>query len=115
MSESPNYVFEVSTASKYGYHKAGHPVKDNVKDEDIKRWLKVGIIRRDDLQTDIETEGAAGITGTPLPEDFPGREELIEQGFVTVEQVSKLDQKSLIALSGIGDVTAKKIIKYLTK
>lgn len=51
--------------------------------------------------------------GTPLPEDFPGGEELRAEGFTTVEQVKALSVDELDAVRGIGPATAKAIQEAL--
>lgn len=46
--------------------------------------------------------------GTPLPDDFPGRDELLEEGLETVEAVRDFDDE-LETIYGIGKVTASHI------
>lgn len=48
-----------------------------------------------------------------LPPDFPSRQTLVKLG-VTLDEVKKLDSvEQLVALNGIGEASAKKIIEYL--
>lgn len=54
----------------------------------------------------------AAPAGTPLPEDFPGREALVTAGYTTVESVPN-DFDALFALDGIGKATAKSIVEAL--
>lgn len=46
-----------------------------------------------------------------LPKDFPGYEDLVEQGITTYSDAEEV--KDWVALDGIGDVTAEKIKKAL--
>lgn len=50
--------------------------------------------------------------GTPLPEDFPGRAALEAAGIDTLEAVPR-DGDDLVAISGIGKVTAGQILARL--
>lgn len=50
--------------------------------------------------------------GTPLPEDFPGRAALEAAGIDTLEAVPR-DGDDLVAISGIGKVTAGQILVRL--
>jgi hypothetical protein len=45
-----------------------------------------------------------------IPADFPGRDDLMEQGVTSMDAVRGLDRDALIALNGIGPATADKII-----
>lgn len=47
-----------------------------------------------------------------LPEDFPGRKELIAAGIILLETVAKLDKESLKSVKGIGDRAAELILNY---
>lgn len=53
------------------------------------------------------------LIGTPLPEDFPGRDALAEAGIITLEEVPT-DGDALVAIKGIGQVTAGQILGALT-
>lgn len=48
-----------------------------------------------------------------LPEDFPGREALVEAGFVTWESVVDLTRDELIAIKGIGPKKADAILDVI--
>jgi hypothetical protein len=48
-----------------------------------------------------------------LPEDFPGRKELIAAGVAMWADVADLDRDGLIALKGIGEKTADAILKVM--
>lgn len=48
---------------------------------------------------------------TPLPEDFPGRDALLEAGIDALEDVPRKG-KDLTAVSGIGKVTANQILTW---
>ena len=51
-----------------------------------------------------------------LPDDFPGRKILIDNGFETIEELTKLtDAESLTEIKGIGKKLAEQIIAYLSK
>lgn len=49
---------------------------------------------------------------TPLPSDFPGRDKLAAAGILFVEDVPR-DGDQLVAIEGIGQVTAGRILAYL--
>lgn len=51
-------------------------------------------------------------TGTPLPEDFPGRAALAAAGIDSLEAVPR-DGDDLVAIAGIGKVTAGQILVRL--
>ena len=48
-----------------------------------------------------------------LPEDFPGRDDLIKGGFPTWESVVGLTRDELIAVKGIGPKTADAILEVM--
>lgn len=48
---------------------------------------------------------------TPLPEEFPGYDALVEEGIVYLETVP-LKGEDLIAIPGIGAATANKILTW---
>jgi len=50
---------------------------------------------------------------TNLPDDFPGREHLIQAGICLMELV--LEMKDFDQIPGIGQVTEKRILEYLKK
>lgn len=50
--------------------------------------------------------------GTPLPDDFPGYDKLVEAGILFLESVPR-DGDTLTAIDGIGKVTAGRILAYL--
>lgn len=52
--------------------------------------------------------------GTPLPDDFPGKLALEEAGIVYLETVPR-DGDQLIAIKGIGRVTAGQILTWLSQ
>ena len=56
-----------------------------------------------------DTDGKA--EGTPLPDEFPGREHLVAAGYGTVEAVRGI--ADLDALPGIGQATEAKILEVL--
>lgn len=62
-----------------------------------------------------ETDAGANVetppTQTPIPSDFPGRSFLVEAGYKTIEDVAGLAKADLVALEGIGDATAARIIE----
>lgn len=47
---------------------------------------------------------------TPLPENFPGREALVDAGLLTLESVAGKTKEELMSISGIGDATARRIL-----
>lgn len=50
-----------------------------------------------------------------LPDDFPGRKILIENGFETIAEIKKLTADDLTSLKGIGTKLAESIINALSK
>lgn len=53
------------------------------------------------------------LPGTPLPEDFPGYEDLIAAqptAYTVYEDLVSATKDELVEINGIGQVTAKKII-----
>ena len=50
---------------------------------------------------------------TPLPEDFPKRELLHDEGFYSLEQLSRVGEDVLLEIPGIGRGSANKILKAL--
>lgn len=55
----------------------------------------------------------APVVESDLPEDFPGRKELIVAGYATWASVTDLDRAGLIALKGIGEKTADAILEVM--
>lgn len=49
--------------------------------------------------------------GTPLPEDFPGRQMLVDAGLETLEAVA--GHGDLLSISGVGKATRRRIARYL--
>lgn len=47
---------------------------------------------------------------TPLPENFPGREQLVGAGMMTVESLLGLTAEDLQKVNGIGVATARRIL-----
>ena len=52
---------------------------------------------------------------TGLPEMLPGRKILIENGFTTIDEVSKLSADELTTIKGIGKKLAENIVKFLNQ
>ena len=50
--------------------------------------------------------------GTPVPEDFPARERLMEAGHHTLESIPR-DVEELVKINGIGNATALKVLDAL--
>lgn len=48
-------------------------------------------------------------SATPLPDDFPRRDKLLEAGYTTVEQVAELSDDDLMAVDGIGKASLAEI------
>lgn len=68
----------------------------------------------EDEEAEEETEAESA--GTELPEDFPGRDKLIEAGLDTIEKVTEFKiENDLTELDGIGSATADKISDQLVK
>lgn len=57
---------------------------------------------------------AGSDAGTPLPDGFPARMQLMKAGFVTVEKVDAASDADLIALPEVGEATVKKIREAIT-
>ena len=53
------------------------------------------------------------VVESDLPEDFPGRAALIAAGYTTWESLVDKTYDDLIAINGIGDVTANKILALI--
>jgi len=50
-----------------------------------------------------------------LPDDLPGRDELIAAGVESVDELKDMSKKELEALDGIGKAKAGKIVDYFTE
>jgi hypothetical protein len=61
--------------------------------------------------------GAGGVKSKPqaLPEDFPGKSVLEDNGYKTLDQVRSLSREELVALNGIGEKRADAILEALGK
>jgi len=88
-------------------------------DEQIASLKKKGLITGEDwgrvvvsLEAPPEEEDEEDAM-TQLPSNFPGRLELQRQGYTTVEAVSDLTKKQLLAIPGIGSATVAKIFAAL--
>jgi hypothetical protein len=62
---------------------------------------------------DFLSGGKSDPVESDLPEDFPGREVLIENGVTTWEALVDKTDEELLALKGIGPATAKAIREKL--
>lgn len=60
----------------------------------------------------VELPSFFGGGPTPLPEGFPGRELLVKAGYETTESVPR-DLDELVAVNGIGNATALKVLDAL--
>lgn len=62
---------------------------------------------------ELESHGVLKIIEPPveLPDDLPGRDKLVENGFKTIHQLQAIDDYTEIP--GIGKVLANKIAEYL--
>lgn len=74
----------------------------------------------EEVQTDTtsETTEEVQVDTTPLPEDFPGYEDLIDaepEPYTTYESLEGMTQDDLTAIHGIGKVTANKILEALNE
>jgi len=49
---------------------------------------------------------------TELPENFPGRKVLIDNGFTTINEIKKLSVDDLILIKGIGKKLAELIVNF---
>lgn len=54
-------------------------------------------------------DGGAESAGTDLPERFPSRQLLIQNGFDTVEKVKAATKEQLAAIEGIGEASVQRI------
>lgn len=68
-------------------------------------------IAEKDLPARFRKAVSAPALETDLPEDFPGRKELIAGGLVELETVKTKTRDELIALKGIGEKTADEILE----
>lgn len=51
-------------------------------------------------------------SGHWLPDNFPGRDHLLEAGYGTIEEVGQLSKAQLMEIKGIGRATAQNILDY---
>ena len=52
-------------------------------------------------------------TSTPLPDDFPGKSQLEEEGISTIEEVKAMKKEDLLKIPGVGEATVTKMAMYL--
>lgn len=64
-------------------------------------------------ESTAETTETTAPEATPLPESFPGYDELVAAGYESYESLDGLTQDNLVSLSGIGKVTANRILEAL--
>lgn len=91
-----------------------------IPDEDRERLERLGVL----VEDDGEEEGPTGRTsratpstdprirramGGGLPDGFPAKDDLEAGGFTSVDQVKAASDDELLAVSGVGDVTLKRI------
>ncbi len=83
-----------------------------VEDKDVARLVRLKLIEPPVMSEEAANTGSKS-AGTPLPEDFPSRKALEAANLTTLEQVGELTKTQLIALDGIGAVSAEKILAAL--
>lgn len=95
-----------------GGSRAFGPGVHDIEDPEVARRL---IVRGAFEVTGDEGEEAevapAAAGADDLPEDFPARKQLIANGIKTRAQLGALTKAELVAMEGIGDVTADRIIE----
>lgn len=60
-------------------------------------------------------DGIAEEISEELPQDIPGRDALMRNGYTDTELLKKLDFEQLYAIQGIGKATAEKIVNYFNE
>ena len=81
-----------------------------VKDKDAGRLIKAGVARQYDPKKDVPN------VEPDLPEDFPGRKVLIENGLKTLEEVKKASSQDLLLdINGIGKTLNVQISEWFAK
>lgn len=55
-------------------------------------------------------QGTEDPDGTDLAKDFPGRADLLKAGVITMAAVKEMTLEQLVALPGVGEATARKIL-----
>lgn len=108
----PEYV-------EQGYHSTELPLGKTieVKDRLFADWL-VREYGLEDLTppavSDEEETEAEGSPASDYPEDFPGREVLIENN-ISIDTAKSSTKEQLVALKGIGEKTADAILEYFAR
>ncbi len=97
--------------------KAGraHIIGREQKPGDVDRVPKpvvtpAGANPRIDAQSELGNQAPSEPGETPLPEDFPKRDQLIAAGFDTIEKLKGPDvREKLLAIEGLGEASVTKI------
>lgn len=63
----------------------------------------------DEVEETEETEDTGTEGATEIPEDFPKREVLIENGYDTMEKIRNATSEDLLEIEGIGEATLNTI------
>lgn len=81
----------------------------DLPEDEAKRLIELGAV----VVAGSEDAGVAKEAKDTLPADFPGREALSKAGIESYGALATLDKDELIALEGIGEATATKILQAL--
>lgn len=93
-------------------NRAYGPGVHEIEDPEIVRRLKLrGATEVTGDEAADEASTSAPADTDQLPEDFPARKQLIANGIKTREQLGALTKGDLVAMEGIGDVTADRILE----
>jgi hypothetical protein len=90
------------------YGKGVHDVTDAALQ---KRLILTGAQKITGTETDAADDAGSENDENLIPEDFPSRAKLAENGITRLDQLEALERSDLIQMDGIGEVTADKILE----
>lgn len=109
-------TYATTSMQPTGYEtRAQKPLAEVQKEQDVPEAQRPGGSEpQKPLQEEQEDAGAQEAeTPTDLPDDYPGRSALVEDGrFVTASTVASASDEDLLAVSGIGKSTLDDIRSY---
>lgn len=93
---------------------------DSIPKEEVERLERLGVLVDDEGEEDAPERATSRATpstdprirramGGGLPDGFPAKDDLEAGGFTSVDQVKAASDDELLAVSGVGDVTLKRI------